>query len=222
MKCFNCQGVGHNKASCDKEAVPKPPIVKRPIGRRREEDLQPASARGGRGSRGSGISSIATDKGDMGGRNGDMVVAVVIWVVAEDQEVVAEDQEMVAEDQEAVAKDQEVVAEGDHYRQNIEHEYLQGLLDEEEEKRQKEEKEYQEKLDKEAFRQAMEEEAMFERIDLERARQEEEWDALNDYRFPEEDESIDVDTFNKTKASINFNLNTQESIIHVEAASSII
>ncbi|GJY57951.1 folylpolyglutamate synthase isoform X8 [Tanacetum coccineum] len=71
-----------------------------------------------------------------------------------------------------------------------------GLLDEQEEQRQKKEKEYQEKLDEEAFRQAMEEQAI----------------------FPEDDESMDVDTFNRTKASINFNLNTQESVIHDEAA----
>nr|GEU92975.1 hypothetical protein [Tanacetum cinerariifolium] len=32
-----------------------------------------------------------------------------------------------------------------------------------------------------------------------------------------QNESMDVDTFNKTKASINFNINTQESITHTEA-----
>nr|GEU71015.1 splicing factor [Tanacetum cinerariifolium] len=95
------------------------------------------------------------------------------------------------------------------------------------EKRQIEDKEYQEKLDEEAFRQAIEEEAMFERMNLEREKQEEEecdvmMNPLNDYRFPEEYESMDVDTFNRTKASINFNLNTQEPVIHAEAASTTI
>ncbi|GKF00427.1 hypothetical protein Tco_0023777, partial [Tanacetum coccineum] len=72
IKCCNCQGVGHNKSSCDREAVPKPPIVKRLMGRIGEEDLQPASARGGRGSRGGGRGSIVVGIGDMGGGSGDM------------------------------------------------------------------------------------------------------------------------------------------------------
>ncbi|GKB03875.1 hypothetical protein Tco_0832018 [Tanacetum coccineum] len=72
----------------------------------------------------------------------------------------------------------------------------------------------------------MEEKARYAMIGLEKAGQEEEWDAiidlLNDYRFPVEDESMDVDTFNTTKASINFHMNTQEYVIHVEAASTTI
>nr|GEV05294.1 hypothetical protein [Tanacetum cinerariifolium] len=45
----------------------------------------------------------------------------------------------------------------DDIRKSMEHDYLQGLLDEQEDQRQKEEKEHQKKLDEEAFQQAMEE-----------------------------------------------------------------
>ncbi|GKA81113.1 hypothetical protein Tco_0787805 [Tanacetum coccineum] len=79
------------------------------------------------------------------------------------------------------------------------------------------EKEYQERLDEEAFKQAM-----YERMDLEMGRQEKQseaiMDPLNEYRFPKEDELIYVDTFNKTKSSINFSLSTQEYVTHAEAA----
>ena len=50
IRCSNCQTIGHNKTSCDKEPVPKAPVVRRVAGRRGEPSLQPAS-RGGRGSR---------------------------------------------------------------------------------------------------------------------------------------------------------------------------
>ncbi|GJZ82879.1 putative reverse transcriptase domain-containing protein, partial [Tanacetum coccineum] len=36
MRCSNCQGLGHNKASCDKEPVPKDPIQSRPPGKTRQ------------------------------------------------------------------------------------------------------------------------------------------------------------------------------------------
>ncbi|GKC06825.1 hypothetical protein Tco_0998435, partial [Tanacetum coccineum] len=113
-------------------------------------------------------------------------------------EVVPKEQEVVAGEQNVVAKDQEVVTKDQEVV----------LMDEED------------------IKQAMEEKARYAMIGLEKAGQEEEWDAiidlLNDYRFPVEDESMDVDTFNTTKASINFHMNTQEYVIHVEAASTTI
>ncbi|GJZ84570.1 pentatricopeptide repeat-containing protein [Tanacetum coccineum] len=63
MRCSNCQGIGHNKASCDKEPVPKAPIQINPPGRTRQYVFGThASARGhGRGSRGG--------RGAIGNRN---------------------------------------------------------------------------------------------------------------------------------------------------------
>nr|GEZ14965.1 splicing factor [Tanacetum cinerariifolium] len=80
----------------------------------------------------------------------------------------------------------------------------------------------------EALQQSREEEFMFERMDLEREREKQQWEAmldlLNGYRFPDQEESMDVEMYNKTKALINFMVNTQESVTHgqpssVEAAS---
>nr|GEZ08980.1 hypothetical protein [Tanacetum cinerariifolium] len=49
-------------------------------------------------------------------------------------------------------------------------------------------------------------------------------DPLNNFIFPEQEESMDVEMYNENKASINFMVNTQESVTHgqpsfVEAAS---
>nr|GFB97275.1 splicing factor [Tanacetum cinerariifolium] len=97
IKCSNCQGVGHNKARCNREIVPKPPIVKRVIGRRREADLQTASSRGGRGG-GSGVMGAGRDDigGGMSGGRGTRGVLEEKEVVAGEQKVVVEDQEVVA------------------------------------------------------------------------------------------------------------------------------
>ncbi|GKB47619.1 zinc finger, PMZ-type containing protein [Tanacetum coccineum] len=68
IRCSNCQGVGHNKASCDNPSVPKPiTIVKKVPGRRREPNVQYASARGrGRGSRGRGRGTMGAESGGIG------------------------------------------------------------------------------------------------------------------------------------------------------------
>ncbi|GJZ38938.1 hypothetical protein Tco_0585501 [Tanacetum coccineum] len=58
-------------ASREKESVPKPPIVKKVPGRRREPELQNASARGGgRGSRGGGRGAESGGRGVVGGGRG--------------------------------------------------------------------------------------------------------------------------------------------------------
>ncbi|GKA43925.1 hypothetical protein Tco_0736649 [Tanacetum coccineum] len=56
----------------------------------------------------------------------------------------------------------------------------------------KQEKEAQDKLDEEALQQSREEE----------------------FIFPDQEESMDVEMYNRTKASINFMVNTQESVTH--------
>ncbi|GJU45691.1 hypothetical protein Tco_1202957 [Tanacetum coccineum] len=44
-------------------------------------------------------------------------------------------------------------------------------------------------------------------------------DPLNDYKFPDQEESMDVEMYNRTKASINFMVNTQESVTHGQPSS---
>nr|GFA11013.1 splicing factor [Tanacetum cinerariifolium] len=122
-----------------------------------------------------------------------------LWVVQEVEEVEQEEEEVVAEEEE------DVLIDGDNIKKSIEHEHMQGLLVEQEDLRQKQEKEHQDKLDEEALQQAIEEDLMFKRMDLEREREEQQWEAmmdpLNDYRFPDEEESMVVEIYNITKAS---------------------
>nr|GEV98101.1 splicing factor [Tanacetum cinerariifolium] len=93
----------------------------------------------------------------------------------------------------------------DDTRKSMEDEHMQGLLVEQENLRQKQEKEQQDKLDEEALQQAREEDLMFKRMDLEREREEQQWEAmmdpLNDCRFLDEEESMVVEMYNITKAS---------------------
>nr|GEZ15693.1 chloramphenicol acetyltransferase-like domain-containing protein [Tanacetum cinerariifolium] len=141
----------------------------------------------GKGGMGSGIRAIGTDSGGREGRS-------------DGRETMGS------------ARD------GDNIKKSMEHEHMQGLLVEKEDLRQKQEKEHQDKLDEEALQQAREEDLMFERMDLEREREEQQWkaimDPLNDCRFPDEEESMDVEMYNITKASINFMVNTHESVTH--------
>ncbi|GKF61639.1 hypothetical protein Tco_0181693, partial [Tanacetum coccineum] len=103
--------------------------------------------------------------------------------------------------------------EEDEIRQKLEHNYMQDLLDAEEDKRRK-----TEKLDEEAFQEAMEQQHMQEQMDKERERQnreEREWEERNDYYNTNnwtDDESMDVDAYNRKNTSVKFNAFTQESI----------
>nr|GEX23002.1 hypothetical protein [Tanacetum cinerariifolium] len=75
IRCSDCQGVGHNKASCENPSVPKPiTIVKKVPGRRREPNVQYALAKGrGKGSRGGGRGPMGAEscgRGLMGAESG--------------------------------------------------------------------------------------------------------------------------------------------------------
>nr|GEV83836.1 aspartic proteinase CDR1-like [Tanacetum cinerariifolium] len=128
---------------------------------------------GGRGVIGGSGDAESGGGGDTGGGRGpDSGGRATMGGGAEEEDVVAEEEELMGKED---------------IMKSMEHDYLQGLLDDQ---RQKEEKKHQEKLDEEAFQQAMKEERMYERMELER-----------------------------TKASINFLVNTQESITHVHPSS---
>ncbi|GJX91549.1 hypothetical protein Tco_0344875 [Tanacetum coccineum] len=64
MRCSNYQGIGHNKASYDKEHVPKAPIQRKPTGRTRQTYLELSISK----SRGKGFKS---------GRGGTVIVSVI-------------------------------------------------------------------------------------------------------------------------------------------------
>nr|GEU62703.1 hypothetical protein [Tanacetum cinerariifolium] len=197
IKCFNCQGVGHNKASCKNPSVPKLiTTVKKVSGRRREPNVQYASAKsegrgsrgggrgamdaksggrgqigvesGGRGGMGSGIGAMSTDSGGRGRRSDGRATMGG------------------ARGRRGGARGRRGGGRGGRrgggrgstsglkvydIRQSMEDEYMQGVLDEQEDLRRKQEKEHQDKLDEEALKQAREEDLMFERMDLERERE---------------------------------------------------
>nr|GFB99116.1 hypothetical protein [Tanacetum cinerariifolium] len=125
------KGVGHSKASYDKEPVPKAPIQRRPPGRTRQSVFGThASARGrGRGS---------TDRRD--GTSGRNRFGEVLEVLMDEDEITL----------------------------NLEHEYMQDMLDAEKAKREQKDREYQERLDEEVFQEAIEQQSMFEQMDEER------------------------------------------------------
>ncbi|PWA73452.1 hypothetical protein CTI12_AA260810 [Artemisia annua] len=223
IRCSNCQTIGHNKTSCDKEPVPKAPVVRRVAGRRGEPSLQPAS-RGGRGSRvgrgpsvgrgvGSGRGGVESggidsesgvSRGRGGGRRGRGSVGRGRGGVSRGRGGVGRGRGSVST--EDMFMDEEEI------RRNMEDEYMQGLLDEQEEMRQQYEKEEQEKLDEAAVQQTLEEERMFARMDLERERQEQEWAAMMDpyseFRFPYKDPDVN----DRDRAHFTFIQETQESV----------
>ncbi|GJW77667.1 hypothetical protein Tco_0139349 [Tanacetum coccineum] len=128
MRCSNFQGIRHNKSSCDKEHVPKPPRQIKPPSRTRQAvfGIHASTRGGGRGSRGG--------RDEVSGRSGY----------------------------------RKGLMDEDKMRVSMEHDYIQELLDAEEEKRQQEEWEYQERLYEEAFYEAMEQQRMYEQMDEER------------------------------------------------------
>ncbi|GJV36619.1 hypothetical protein Tco_1409096 [Tanacetum coccineum] len=158
MRCSICQGIGHNKVSCDKEPVPKAPIQRKPPGRTRQSVFGThASARGrGRGSRGG--------RGDRGGRNGSGRDA--------------------RGGRNGSANRGLQLMDKDEIREDLEHDYMQDLLDAEEDKQNREEREWEERND-----------------------------YFNPSNWTE-DESMDVDAYNSKNSSINFNAFTQESVIN--------
>nr|GEV28402.1 RNA-directed DNA polymerase, eukaryota, reverse transcriptase zinc-binding domain protein [Tanacetum cinerariifolium] len=239
IKCSNCQGGCHNKASCENPSVSKPiTIVKKVPGRRREPNVQYASAKSrGRGSRGGGRGPMGAESGGRGPMGAESGGRGPIGAESGGRGP------MGAESGGRCGMGSSIGAMGtnnggrgrrgggrasmggargrrgggrrerrgggrgstsglnlmdeDDIRQSMEDEYMQGLLDEQEDLRHKQEKEHQDKLDKEALHQTREEEFMFERMDLEREREEQQWEAmsdlLNDYRFPDQEESVDVE-----------------------------
>ncbi|GKC55598.1 hypothetical protein Tco_1083196, partial [Tanacetum coccineum] len=153
----NCQGVGHNKASYENETVPKPLIVKKVPGRRREPIVQNALARGGgRGSRGGGRGAMDGPGGAKSGGSGAMggsggaesdgkptigggrgADSGGIATMGSGRGRKGGGRGRKGGGRESTSGS---LMDEEDIRQSMEHEYLQGLLDEKEDQRQKEEK----------------------------------------------------------------------------------
>nr|GEX23640.1 hypothetical protein [Tanacetum cinerariifolium] len=107
----------------------------------------------------------------------------------------------------------------DEIRKHIEHEYMEEILLEEEQKREANLKDEQDMFDQEALRYTLEEEAKYKRKDEERLREqkdEEEYDRKHDYFHPSnlaQEESFEQEPYNRNVMTIAANVQTQESVV---------
>nr|GEU90817.1 hypothetical protein [Tanacetum cinerariifolium] len=118
----NCQGNGHNKASCDKEPVPKAPIQRKPPGRTRQSVF--------------GTHALARGHGRV------LEVEEVLDVVEMDLEEVIE-----VEDMDLLIE----LMDEDEIRVNLKYDYMEDLLDAKEDKRVQEKRKHQERKEKESI-----------------------------------------------------------------------
>ncbi|GKC21340.1 chloramphenicol acetyltransferase-like domain-containing protein [Tanacetum coccineum] len=183
MTCTNCQETGHNKSSCKKPPVPKPKINRPSIPKPHEYGTY-ASARGrGRGSRGG--------RGGFGGR-GERTATM--GDTGRSQRGRGKGQRGRGRGQ--MQRDGEQMTE-DEIRNNLEHEYMEEMLLQEEQKIDAYQAQQYE-FDQEALRCTMEEKARFKRQDEERLKEqlvEQEWESKMDYYHPsnwsQEEESLE-------------------------------
>ncbi|GKE00830.1 hypothetical protein Tco_1388813 [Tanacetum coccineum] len=203
---------------------PLPSIVRAMPGRPTKKRIKAAAKGRGRGSRGGGRGAMGTESGgrgqmgaESGGKGGMGSGIEVIGTDSGDKEGSSGDRETMGGTRGRRSGTRERRGGGrggrkgggrgstsrlnlmdeDDIRQSMEDEYMQGLLDKQEDLRQKQEKEHQNKLYEEALQQSREEE----------------------FIFPDQEVSMDVEMYNRTKASINFIVNTQESITHGKPSS---
>ncbi|PWA73284.1 hypothetical protein CTI12_AA262530 [Artemisia annua] len=203
MTCSNCQERGHNKSSCKKEPVPKPPKPARATNNTTTPDITTnASARGGgrgsrgrkgargggRGSRGGGRGSRGGGRGSRGGGRGQK---------------------------------RTMFMDEDEIRKIMHHEYIEDLLIQEEDRIAALDRERleQEAFDEEAMRLTLEEEERWKEQDLKREQDEHaehvEWEknmGLHPSCYMSEDESFDQEPYNREQVSVNDQIKTQESI----------
>ncbi|PWA85378.1 hypothetical protein CTI12_AA150780 [Artemisia annua] len=196
MTCSNCQERGHNKSSCKKEPVPKPPKPTRASNNTTNPDFTTyASARGGgrgsrgrRGARGCGRGARGVGRVSRGGGRGQ---------------------------QRTMFMDE------DEIRNNMHHDYMEELLIQEEDRlaaldRARLE---QEAFDEEAVSLNSDEEERWKEQDLKREQDEHaehvEWEknmGLHPSCYMSEDESFDQEPYNREQVSVNDQIETQESI----------
>ncbi|GKB40432.1 hypothetical protein Tco_0885374 [Tanacetum coccineum] len=164
MTCTNCQETGHNKSSCKKQPVPKPPKVNRPPVPKLPEYGTYASARG-RGSRGG--------RGGFGGRGEGTATmgesSATMGATRRSQRGMGRGQKGRGSGQRGrgrgqrgrgrgqMQRDEEQMTE-DEIRKNLEHEYMEEMLLQKEQKFKAYETQ-QDEFDQEALRYTLEQEA---------------------------------------------------------------
>nr|GEV63621.1 autophagy-related protein 11-like [Tanacetum cinerariifolium] len=230
MTCTNCQETCHNKSSCKKERVPKPPKVPRPpaprtvYGTYASVRVRGRGSRGGRGAfegRGEGSKNIGESsttrmsqrgrgrgRGQRGRGGGER---------GRGRGERGRGRSQKGRCRGPYLKDQEEMAE-DEIRKNLEHDYMEELLLQEEQKLLAYETE-QDEFDQEALRLTLEEEAMYKRMDEERLKKQmakEERDRKMDYYHPsnwtQEEESFDHEPYIRNVNTLDANVQTQESV----------
>ncbi|PWA66859.1 hypothetical protein CTI12_AA112880 [Artemisia annua] len=154
------------------------------------------------------------------------------------REVVVEDQggpEGVEGVKEVLEEGKEVVEEGrefmdeDEIRRNFEHDYMEELLIQEEQRLAAEENNQQDEFDEEALRLTIEAEERWKAEDLERElakkKEEEYWDiqkGLHSSCYINDEEAYEQETYNKDVASVNAVLETQESVAVPQVADVVV
>ncbi|GKA42496.1 hypothetical protein Tco_0735156 [Tanacetum coccineum] len=135
--------------------------------------------------------------------------------VSEAEEVVREEDEGVREEEEG--SDRYMIE--DKIRKNLEHEYMEDMLLQEEQKFDAYQSQ-QDEFDQEALRYILEEEARFKRQDEKRLKEqlaEQEWERNMDYYHPsnltQEEESFEVEPYNRNLTIVDANVQTQESVV---------
>ncbi|GJT51908.1 hypothetical protein Tco_0978065 [Tanacetum coccineum] len=209
--CTNCKEAGHNKSSCKKEPVPKPPKVNRPAVPKPHEYGTYAFARGRRrgsrggrgsfGSRGEGTATMGESSATMGAtRRSQRGMGRGQKDRGRGQKIRGRDQRGRGRGQ--MLRDKEEMTD-DEIRKNLEHEYMEEMLLHEEQKFDAYQAQ-QDKFNQEALRYTLEEEDRFKKEDKEILKEklaEEEWKRKMDYFHPsnwtQKEESFEVEPYNK-------------------------
>ena len=222
MTCTNCQQKGHNKASCKKEPVPKPPKPTRQSKPTNVPDYTTYASsrgggrgsrgprRGGRGQRGSGRGQRGGGRCQRGGgRSQEPNVVCVIYHTVKVLLFYLEFHLLLIIQ----------FMDEDEIRRNLQHEYMEELLVQEEERVAAQEKMTQEQFDEEAVRLTLEAEEKWKAADLQKEqdnkKEEEYWDiqkGLHSSCYNDDEESYEQETYNRDVASVNAVLDTQESV----------
>nr|GFA13333.1 hypothetical protein [Tanacetum cinerariifolium] len=217
MTCTSFQETGHNKSSCKKQPVPKRPKVNRPSVPKLHEYGTYASARGkGRGSKGG--------RGGFGGRGeGTATIgesSATIRATGRSQRGMGRGQKGRSKGQKGRGKgwmQRDEMTEVE-IRKNLEHDYMEDILLQEEQKFDAYQAQ-QDEFDQEALRYTLEEETRFKRQDEERLKEqlvEQEWESKMDYYHPsnwiQEEESFEVESYNGNLTTVDANVQTQESV----------
>ncbi|GJR82241.1 hypothetical protein Tco_0153026 [Tanacetum coccineum] len=183
MTCTNCQEIGHNKSSCKIDPVPKlkvnrPPVLK-PLeygtyASARGRGRGSKGGRGGFGSRGEGTTTMGRGRGSRGGRGRRHR--------GRGRGQRGRGRGQMLRDKKEMTKDE--------IRKNLEHEYMEEMLLQEEQKFDANQAQ-QDEFDQEALRKM---------------------DYFHPSNWTQEEESFEVEPYNRNLITVDANVQTQESV----------